>query len=112
MSPSTSNRRLSRQLQIRILKHNQRGLPSQLQQHGFQVLSREFCNNAPYGGGPREIYLACGGVGDQCLDDLRGVFAAVLDDVEDAGGEARVAEELADEVVGSGGEFGGFEAGC
>jgi hypothetical protein len=108
MSPSPGDSSLSRQFQIRILKHNQRRLPSQLQQYWFQILTGDFPNNTPHGRGSSEIDFTCSRVCDEGFDHRRGIFAAVLNYIEDTRGETRVAEDLADEVVGSGGEFGGF----
>ena len=45
---------------------------------------------------------------DEGFDYGGGIFATVLDYIEDAGGEPCVAEDLAYEIVGSGREFRGF----
>ena len=47
---------------------------------------------------------------DKCFDDHGGVFATVLNDVQNTGGETSVMKYSADKVVGAGTEFRGLES--
>jgi len=48
-------------------------------------------------------------MGDECFDDTRGIFTTMLNNVKDTRREPSVPEDLADEMVGAGTQFGGFE---
>ena len=48
---------------------------------------------------------------NKCFDNGRGVFATMLNDVQDTWGKASVQEYSANEIVSARAEFGGFETG-
>ena len=48
---------------------------------------------------------------NKCFNDCRGVFATVLNDVQDTWGKASVTEYSANEIVSARAEFGCFETG-
>jgi hypothetical protein len=66
------------------------------------MLTGKFGDYGADGGGSCEIDFAGCWMGNESLDDSRGIFAAVLNDVQYARRESRVFENLTDKVMGAG----------
>jgi hypothetical protein len=111
VNPCTSDSSLSGFIQIRILKNDLRCLSPQLKENRLQMLTGKFGYDGSDRSRPGEIDFPGCGVGDELFDDSRGIFTTVLNDIENTRREPSVFEQLANEVVGCGTQFRGFQSG-
>ncbi|MNP30337.1 hypothetical protein D3C76_1234040 [compost metagenome] len=91
--------RLHRSIQVGIVEHQQRCLAAQFQQGRFEVARAEFADNASNMRGAREIDPSHRRVGDQPLDNRRGIRWRVADDIDHAITQASVLQYLTDQAM-------------
>ena len=95
MQEGAERRRIHRVLKVRVGQHDQRVLAAELEHDTLEVASRSFRKTPARRRRTREVEAAHPRVFDELVADRRGVTGCVRDDVEHAGGEPRIGEDLA-----------------
>ncbi len=92
---------LDRLVEIGVVQHDQRRLAAQFEQAGLQMLGRALGDDPADRGRSGEVDAAHRGMIDQRADHRARICRRIGDEIDDAGGEARLLERLDDQPVGA-----------
>lgn len=96
-------------VEVRIVQNNGRGLSTQLQQDGLDVLAGGRGDNGTNIGATSEVDLADGRVGNKSSCDSGGIRSLVENDVQASGRKTSLAEDITEGPEALGRELGALE---